>query len=135
MFILARLKPSAFARQWLHRATADKSRYGVLILITMAVAGVALSAQNPIQPPTDTPLAREPLTPAPNRAPGEGFGPYQTMVVRGAMLIDGTGGPPRGPVDIVVNGNRITAIRNAGTPGLPLRSNRAPKADYEVDAT
>src|SRR5207245_6960120 len=47
------------------------------------------------------------------------------------MLIDGTGGPPRGPVDIVVNGNRITAIRNAGTPGLPLRPNRAPKADYE----
>ena len=57
------------------------------------------------------------------------------MVVRGAMLIDGTGGPPRGPVDIVVDGNRITAIRNAGTPGVPLRPNRAPKADYEIDAT
>ena len=64
-----------------------------------------------------------------------GFGPYKTMVVRGAMLIDGTGGPPRGPVDIVVESNRITAIRNAGTPGVPMRPNRAPKADYEIDAT
>ena len=51
------------------------------------------------------------------------------------MLIDGTGAPPRGPVDIVVAGNRITAVRSAGTPGLPLRANRAPQADYEIDAT
>ena len=57
------------------------------------------------------------------------------MVIRGAMLIDGTGGPPRGPVDIVVNDNRITQIRNAGTPGLPLRPNRPPQADHEIDAT
>src|SRR5262249_61621060 len=78
---------------------------------------------------------RETLTPAPPRAQGEGFGPYATMVIRGAMLIDGTGGPPRGPVDIVVNENHITAIRNAGTPGLPLRPNRQPKADHEIDAT
>src|SRR5229473_2037620 len=128
-------KPSAFARQWFRRASADKSRYVVLILFAIGVAGVALRAQNPTQPLTDAPLARDPLTPAPNRAPGEGFGPYQTMVVRGAMLIDGTGGPPRGPVDIVVNQNRITAIRNAGTPGLSLRPNRPPKADHEIDAT
>src|SRR5438093_8526384 len=101
----------------------------------VAACGIALVAQNPTQALNQTPPQRDPLTPAPNRAQGEGFGPYQTMVVRGAMLIDGTGGPPRGPVDIVVNGNRITAIRNAGTPGLPLRPNRAPKADYEVDAT
>src|ERR1051326_5081918 len=78
-----------------------------------------LAAQNPLQPLAEQPLARETLTPAPARAQGEGFGPYATMVVRGAMLIDGTGGPPRGPVDIVVNQNRITAIRNAGTPGMP----------------
>src|ERR1700752_2086955 len=86
-----------------------------------------LGAQNPTQPLTQSPPSRESLTPAPARAQGEGFGPYKTMVVRGAMLIDGTGGPPRGPVDIVVEGNRITAIRNAGTPGLPLRPNRQPK--------
>ena len=49
-------------------------------------------------------------------------------MIRGAMLIDGTGAPPRGPVDIVVEGNRIAAVRSAGTPGLPLRANRGPQA-------
>src|SRR5919197_5393094 len=105
-----------------------------LLLFIVAVTAT-LGAQNPVQPLADTPLARDPLTPAPNRAPGEGLGPFKTMVVRGAMLIDGTGGPPRGPVDIVVSENRIVQIRNAGTPGLPMRPNREPKGDYEIDAT
>ena len=103
--------------------------------VVAALSANALLAQNPAQPLTDAPPARDPLTPAPNRAPGEGLGPYQTLVIRGAMLIDGTGGPPRGPVDIVVSGNRITAVRNAGTPGVPLRPNRPPRADHEIDAT
>jgi len=100
----------------------------------VAVCALALRAQSPTQPLDQSPVQRETLRPAPNRAQGEGFGPYKTMVVRGAMLIDGTGGPPRGPVDIVVENNRITAIRNAGTPGVPMRPNRSPKADYEIDA-
>ncbi len=105
-----------------------------LALTLTAVGSVrALLAQTPTQ--NTGALQRDPLTPAPNRAAGEGFGPYKTMVVRGATLIDGTGGPPRGPVDIVVEGNRITSIRNAGTPGLPMRANRGPQADHEIDAT
>ena len=76
------------------------------------------------------------LTPAPNRRSDEGKGPFKTLVIRGAMLIDGTGGPPRGPVDIVVEQNRIKEVRGAGTPGLPLRANRQPdKPDFEIDAT
>lgn len=76
------------------------------------------------------------LVNAPNRRADEGKGPYKTLVIRGAMLIDGTGGPPRGPVDIVIENNRISRIQNAGTPGLPMRQNRQPRnADYEVDAT
>ncbi len=81
------------------------------------------------------PPPRDPLTPAPNRGSNEGMGPFATLVVRGAMLIDGTGAPPTGPVDIVVERNRIVAVRSAGTPGLPMRAGRGPKADYEVDAT
>jgi hypothetical protein len=51
------------------------------------------------------------------------------------MLIDGSGAPPRGPVDIVIAGNRIESIRGAGSPGLPLRANREPRgADHEIDA-
>ena len=76
------------------------------------------------------------LKPAPNRRPDEGKGPFKTLVIRGGMLIDGTGGPPRGPVDIVIEGNRIASVRSAGTPGLPLAPARNPKnADLEIDAT
>ena len=71
-----------------------------------------------------------------DRQPGEGAGPFRRLVIRGAMLIDGSGAPPRGPVDIVVAGNRIEAIRSAGTPGLPMRADREPRgADHEIDAT
>jgi len=73
--------------------------------------------------------------PAPARRAGEGLGPYTTLVIRGAMLIDGTGAPPAGPVDIVISGNHIQSIRNAGTPGLPMRPNRPPQAEHEIDAT
>jgi len=70
----------------------------------------------------------------PDRQPGEGEGPYPRLVIRGAMLIDGSGAPPRGPVDIVIAGNRIEAINGAGTPGLPMAQNRAPRdATREID--
>ena len=49
---------------------------------------------------------RDGIAPGPDRA--EGDGPYNRLVIRGATLIDGAGGPPRGPVDIVIEGNRIT---------------------------
>ena len=66
----------------------------------------------------------------------EGDGPFNRLIVRGATLIDGTGGPPRGPVDIVVEGNRITSIAAAGTPGLPMNdSTRRPRgAAREIQA-
>jgi len=76
------------------------------------------------------------IVPAPNRRADEGKGPFKTFVIRGANLIDGTGAPPQGPVDIVVENNRIKSVQSAGTPGLPLKQNRKPeKADFELDAT
>jgi imidazolonepropionase-like amidohydrolase len=78
----------------------------------------------------------ESLKAAPNRRADEGKGPFKTLVIRGVTLIDGAGAPPQGPVDIVVSGNRITAIRGAGTPGLPMRANRGPQnPDHEIDGT
>ncbi|MCC7125273.1 MAG: amidohydrolase family protein, partial [Acidobacteria bacterium] len=72
---------------------------------------------------------------APARKTGDGTGPYKKMVVRGATLIDGTGGPPLSPMDIVIEGNRITQVRQAGWPGLPETPNREPRdADFEIDA-
>jgi cytosine/adenosine deaminase-related metal-dependent hydrolase len=45
------------------------------------------------------------------------------------MLIDGTGGAPRGPMDIVIENNRIKEVRGAGS----LRGGRV-SADHEIDA-
>jgi len=74
--------------------------------------------------------------PAPDRTEGEG--PFDRMILRGATLIDGTGAPARGPVDIVIEGNRISRIRGVGAPGIPIDPDRRPKAeegDREVDVS
>jgi hypothetical protein len=48
------------------------------------------------------------------------------LILRGAIVIDGTGAPPIGPVDIVVEGNRIAEIRSVGYPGVPIDPERRP---------
>ncbi len=75
------------------------------------------------------------LNPAPDRRADEGDGPFERLIIRGATVIDGTGAPPRGPMDIVIEGNRIVSIRNVGTPGVPMNDERRPKgATRELDA-
>jgi hypothetical protein len=66
------------------------------------------------------------IEPAPDRA--EGDGQYGRLILRGVILIDGTGAPPVGPVDIVVAKNRIEQILVVGYPGLPISESRRPKA-------
>jgi len=58
------------------------------------------------------------LNAASARRANEGLGPFKTLTIRGVMLIDGTGAPPAGPMNITVEGNRITRIQSAGTPGV-----------------
>lgn len=36
-------------------------------------------------------------------------------MIKGGVLIDGTGAPPRGPVDIIIEGDRIVSVTGAGT--------------------
>ena len=73
---------------------------------------------------------------APNRKKGEGKGPFKRLVIRGATVIDGTGGPPRGPMDIVIDNNIIVKVQNVGYPGVPIDESKRPKkGDYEIDAT
>jgi imidazolonepropionase-like amidohydrolase len=67
---------------------------------------------------------------APDRPAGEGLGPFGRLVIAGVTLIDGTGAPPRGPVDIVIEGNRIRQIRSAVT----AQRTPAADADHVVDA-
>jgi imidazolonepropionase-like amidohydrolase len=74
--------------------------------------------------------------PAPNRRADEGDGPHQRLILRGATVIDGTGAPPVGPVDIVIEGNRISEVRSVGYPLLPITELRRPQgATREIDAS
>ena len=70
---------------------------------------------------------------APDRAEGEG--PFDRLILRGAILVDGTGAPPRGPVDIVIEGNRIVEIEGVGAPGLPIDPDKRPEAGSRATAS
>ena len=72
---------------------------------------------------------------SPDRAPGEGEGPFERLIIRGATVIDGTGAPARGPMDIVIEGNRIVSIQSVGAPGVPIRDDSRPdNATREINA-
>jgi imidazolonepropionase-like amidohydrolase len=75
------------------------------------------------------------LVAAPARRQGEGRGPFQTLTIRNVMVIDGTGAPPFGPMNIVIEGNRIARITGAGTPGLPQRQGGPPAGENVIDGT
>ncbi len=72
---------------------------------------------------------------APDR--NEGEGPYDQMIIRGATMINGTGAPPIGPVDIVIEKNIIKSIKVVGQPGVPIKDDNRPVASpgsKEIDA-
>ncbi|HEV7237975.1 MAG TPA: amidohydrolase family protein [Thermoanaerobaculia bacterium] len=84
-------------------------------------------------------LAQEQQQPyAPDRRPDEGEGPFKRLIIRGATVIEGSGAPPIGPMDIVIEGNRITEIRSVGFPKVPIDPERRPAlipAEGPKDAT
>ncbi len=57
----------------------------------------------------------------------EGEGPWPQLIIRGVTLINGTGAPPIGPVDIVIEKNKIVQIANVGYPGVPIKNESRPK--------
>lgn len=124
-------------------------------LLAALLAAAALPAQGP-PPAAPRPAAARPAaaaTPAdmaaqerlrgeraedPNPAPArrEGDGPFQRLIIRGVNLIDGYGSAPRGPVDVVIEGNRITQVAGVGYPGVPIDESKRPRgATRELDAT
>ena len=54
------------------------------------------------------------------RRADEGDGPHERLILRGATIIDGTGAPPMGPVDIVIEGDRIVEVKPVGFPMAPI---------------
>jgi imidazolonepropionase-like amidohydrolase len=102
--------------------------------LTLACAGAALLLLDPSAPFAAT--DEETVLGAPDREAGEGEGPFDRLVIRGAMLIDGTGGPPQGPVDVVIEGNRIAEVESVGTPHVEIDEEERPeKGTREIDAS
>ncbi len=88
-------------------------------------AGEELTAQRAQQ-------GMPPLQPATGR--DRGVGPFARMVLRGATVIDGTGAPPIGPIDIVVENGRIAEMRKVGVPKAAIKPERRPAAgEHEID--
>jgi len=119
----------------------------VVALVTLSLTaqgrqgGAAPAGQVPAAPGTQGFVAQAGgLTAASARRPEDGLGPFKTLTIRNVMLIDGTGAPPTGPVNIVIEGNRIARVQSAGTPGLPARQGgrgaQAPgPGEHVVDGT
>jgi len=71
-----------------------------------------------------TGLSGQTIIPAPDREPGEGLGPFPQLLIKDVIVIDGTGAPPVGPVDILIENNRIKEI-----------GGRSPdKVDFTIEA-
>ena len=81
-------------------------------------------------------LEAKPGVSAPDRKTGEGV-EYQRLILRGGNIVSGEGAPPRGPVDIVIEKNRIVGIHSVGHPGVPIKSGRpeAKSGDKELDVS
>ncbi len=83
------------------------SRIPITILIALLAASLAAK-----------------IEPAPDRDRGEG--PFEQLILRGVTLIDGTGAPPIGPVDIVIEKDRIAEIKRLGSPGTEIDPDQRP---------
>ncbi len=106
----------------------SRSSYGILAHV-FVTAGLALALAGSV-------TAQNVVQPAPDRRSAEGEGPFERLVLRGAIVIDGTGAPPRGPVDIVIEGNRIVRIAGVGVPGVPIDPDGRPDpGTKELDVT
>ena len=79
-----------------------------------------------------TSVGQPPLVAATTR--DRGIGPFPRLVLRGATVIDGTGAPPIGPIDIVVENGHISEMRKVGAAGAPINPDRRPAPGaHEID--
>ena len=108
-------------RKFRYKSTHMLQRFTLLMLSIVLLSSHFLNAQ---------------IKAAPDRDKGEG--PYSQLIIRGVTLINGTGAPALGPVDIVIEHNRITRIVTVGAEGTPIAKERRPqlaKDGKELDAT
>jgi hypothetical protein len=100
------------------------TRARALLLALLVVGAAAASAAPPRS-----------IMPAPPRAEGEG--PYPQLILRNVTVIDGTGAPANGPMDVVIAGNRIVKLVALGDPVFAGESERPKLAagGREIDLT
>ena len=120
----------------------------LLSLVALTVAGAAARLNSRAAESADAaqatgsnpaigavPMQAGGFIPAPARRAGEGLGPFRSMMIRGVMIVDGTGAPPYGPMNVFIEGNRIARITSAGTAGLPIPATPPPAGvDQVIDA-
>ena len=91
-------------------------------LIGLAAASLAWGSASEIEPGEESiAMALALDVDRPSIAPPRGDeseGPFSTLIIRDAIVVDGAGAPPRGPVTIEISGDRITGLHGAGTGGL-----------------
>lgn len=98
-----------------------KKIFGPLVFLLLLVYALPVMAQ---------------IEKAPARAEGEG--PWSQLIIRGVTLINGNGAPPTGPVDIVVENDRIKRVEVVGYPGVDIDPKKRPQlkpGGKELDAT
>ena len=74
--------------------------------------------------------------PAPSTDRSTGQGPFSRIVLRSAMILDGTGAPAWGPADVMILDGRITSLGKAGK--YPAPDGFDPSAnptDFEIDCS
>ncbi|MCY4564596.1 MAG: amidohydrolase family protein [Gammaproteobacteria bacterium] len=91
-------------------------------LIVLAATSLAWASSSDVEPGEEAiaqalalGVERPPV--APPRG-DESEGPSARLTIREAIVIDGAGAPPRGPVTIEIGGDRITGVHGAGTGGF-----------------
>ena len=99
-------------------------RCNVFQMIKTALAGFVLSIGMIAAHAEDGPLMPPPVA---DRA--EGTGPHDRLILRGAFMVDGTGAPAQGPVDIVIENDRINQIVVVGAPNTPIDPDKRPPLD------
>jgi imidazolonepropionase-like amidohydrolase len=92
----------------------------VLIAWSFLPAAAARAAEQP-EPGEEGPARAARIgvsiaDPAPPRGPQEGAGPFAQLVITNVVLVNGEGAPPRGPVNIVIEQDRIVRIDTGDAP-------------------
>lgn len=68
----------------------------------------------------------------------EGEGPWPQLILRGVMVINGTGSPAFGPADVVIEGDRILEIKALGADVQSIKPQDRPKlktGGHELELT